>query len=60
MSENNKKTILITGSTSGIGKAAAGHLHSKGYELLLTGRNEQKLAETSRELGEQRYVVCDL
>lgn len=42
-----KKTILITGSTDGIGKATAEALINQGHTVLLHGRNQNKL-ETVR------------
>lgn len=44
------KTILITGSTDGIGKLAAEKLAKEGHEILLHGRNLQKLENTISEL----------
>ena len=38
----NKKTILITGSTDGIGEQTAGELARRGHRVLLHGRNEKK------------------
>jgi len=38
-----KKTILITGSTDGIGKLAAFKLTKAGHKVLLHGRNREKL-----------------
>ncbi|MDW3210270.1 MAG: SDR family oxidoreductase [Reichenbachiella sp.] len=37
------QTVVITGGTSGIGKACAELYASKGYNLVLTGRNQEKL-----------------
>ena len=37
------KTILITGSTDGIGKHLALKLASEGHEIILHGRNSEKL-----------------
>jgi NADP-dependent 3-hydroxy acid dehydrogenase YdfG len=51
------KNIIITGATSGIGESTARLLASKGYHLLLTGRNESKLTELKTELGENVRIA---
>lgn len=38
-----KKIVLITGATSGIGEACAVRFAMGGFDLILTGRNEDKL-----------------
>ena len=51
-----KKIALITGATSGIGEACARKFAEGGYNLILTGRNEEKLnglAEELRQAGTQ-------
>jgi len=47
------KTILITGSTDGVGKITAMKLANEGHELILHGRNSEKLKNTISELTEQ-------
>jgi len=42
-----KKIALITGATSGIGKASAQILALNGYDLIITGRREELLNELS-------------
>jgi NADP-dependent 3-hydroxy acid dehydrogenase YdfG len=44
------KTVLITGATSGFGEAMAYVFAAAGDKLLLTGRNENKLAAISADL----------
>jgi retinol dehydrogenase 14 len=44
------KTVLITGGTSGIGKATARQLAAKGARVLLVGRNAAKVDATVREI----------
>lgn len=50
------KTILITGASSGIGKAASVMAARYGATLILTGRHEERLAET-RRLAENQPVI---
>lgn len=45
-----KKLILITGGSSGIGKAAALTLYSQGAKIILQARNVEKLKEAAREI----------
>ena len=45
------KTILITGSTDGIGLATAQMLASEGHRILLHGRNSTKLEEAEKALA---------
>ena len=52
------KTVLITGASSGIGKAAAIECSKLGARIILTGRNEQRLNETLASLeGEGHQVL---
>lgn len=44
------KTILITGSTDGVGKLTATKLAKSGYQILLHGRNSEKLENTILEI----------
>src|ERR1700731_4915503 len=42
---------LITGGSSGIGRAIAQALSAGGARVAITGRNERRLAEAAREMG---------
>jgi len=44
------KVVVITGGTSGIGKALAFEFGAKGSKIFVTGRNEKELAQTIEEL----------
>lgn len=45
-----RQLALVTGATSGIGESLARLLAQKDFELLLTGRNEEKLRKLQEEL----------
>lgn len=45
------RTIFITGSTDGIGRAAAEKLVALGHKVLLHGRDADRLAQTQAEIG---------
>ena len=44
------KTALITGATSGFGKAISFRLAGLGYQLIITGRRQERLEELSKKL----------
>ncbi len=54
------KIVLITGATSGIGLACARKFAENGDKLILTGRNEQLLADIKKELTEKGAEVLTL
>ena len=45
------QTILITGATSGFGKACAEYFAAQGWQLILTGRRTERLEQLKAELG---------
>jgi NADP-dependent 3-hydroxy acid dehydrogenase YdfG len=51
-----QKTILITGATSGFGKAIARRFAQDGDDLIITGRREPLLTELSAELRKEYKV----
>lgn len=55
-----KKTVLITGATSGIGLGCARKFAENGDKLILTGRNEQRLEEIRQELTDKGTQVLTL
>lgn len=56
------KTILVTGASSGIGRASAIECAKLGARVIITARNEERLSQTLSQLegnGHQMYL-CDL
>lgn len=57
------KVVIITGGSSGIGKALAFELGKERCKLIITGRNLDNLEQTSHELSikgiENHYIVAD-
>ncbi len=55
------KTYLIPGATGGIGSQVARRLVADGHSVILTGRNEEKLAALQAEFGDRcRTIALDL
>ena len=54
------KTILITGGTSGIGKALVHQLSAANSELIVIGRNPAKLKNLKEEIGGVHTYQCPL
>ncbi len=50
------KIVLITGATSGIGRATAELLAKNGFQLILTGRRKERLDELEEELESQHDI----
>lgn len=58
----NGKTILVTGASSGIGRAIALSCANMGASMIVTARNKERLSETLNLLpqGDHLAVVADL
>ena len=56
------KTVLITGASSGIGRATAITCSKMGAKVIITGRNQERLEETKALIkGEDvQLISCDL
>ncbi len=56
-----RKTVLVTGATSGIGKACALRFARGGFDVIITGRNAEKLESVKlaiEETGAEATVLC--
>lgn len=57
-----KKTVLITGATSGIGAATAGLLAENNFRLIITGRRQERLTGLCQKLESEYkaeiYPLC--
>ena len=52
------KTIIITGASSGIGKALAEKFAAEGSNLVLAARNADKLNELSKSISRKDVLIC--
>ena len=53
-----KKVMLITGATSGIGKALAEHYYKKNYKLILIGGTKEKVDKLSKKFKKNVLPIC--
>jgi NAD(P)-dependent dehydrogenase (short-subunit alcohol dehydrogenase family) len=64
MTTSTKRVALITGAGTGIGKATAKALLGAGYQVVLSGRNVEKLEKAIQEIGGTAdnclAVTCDV
>ncbi|MFE6861456.1 SDR family oxidoreductase [Nocardia sp. NPDC057668] len=59
MSANNTRTVVVTGASSGIGRATAAAFAAAGYRVIGTGRTPDKIADSDRVPGVD-YRALDL
>ncbi|MCB1185555.1 SDR family oxidoreductase [bacterium] len=63
--EKARTGVLVTGASSGIGKAIAFEFAAREHDVFLVARNEQRLAELAQRCRAEHsvnaaYLVCDL
>ena len=49
---------LVTGASSGIGRDIAEKLSDLGYDIILVGRNNERLQKTADSLKTKSYIIC--
>ncbi len=55
------RSVIVTGSTTGIGEAVARRCVAEGARVLVHGRNEERASALCRKLGEDAsYVIANL
>ena len=54
------KTCIVTGATSGMGKAIAERFHREGAKLVLSGRNEERGNALSKKLDKSVFFTGDV
>lgn len=52
-----KRTIVITGASSGIGAIAARELSSEGWDVAVVGRNPQRTESVAKEVGGTPFIA---
>ncbi|MCT2585096.1 SDR family NAD(P)-dependent oxidoreductase [Actinophytocola gossypii] len=54
---SDKKVVVITGASDGIGAAAARRLHANGHTVVVVGRSAEKTRAVATELGVDSHVA---
>lgn len=57
MNTSLKKRVLITGASSGIGRAIAIELGQRGHDLFLIARREDRLSEVSQQISNAKVTL---
>ena len=52
------KVMLITGATSGVGKALAEYYYKKNYKLILVGGSKEKVDRQSKKFKKNTLFIC--
>ena len=60
MTNKARGTACITGATSGIGAAFARKFASDGYDLLITGRRNEKIQSLAKEISDKYRIKVDV
>lgn len=55
--QNEPRTVVITGTSAGVGRAAARQWLDLGWRVIGTGRDPQRCREANRELGEGNFIM---
>jgi NAD(P)-dependent dehydrogenase (short-subunit alcohol dehydrogenase family) len=53
------QTVIVIGGSSGIGLETARRARAEGANVILTGRNVERLGEASLQVGAQRTAAFD-
>jgi NADP-dependent 3-hydroxy acid dehydrogenase YdfG len=53
------QTVVVIGGSAGIGLETARHARAEGADVILTGRNPDRLTQAAPELGAQRSAAFD-
>lgn len=53
-----KQTVIVTGGSSGMGKAMAAHLAAEGWNVVITGRTEETLEKAAKEMKQKGGSVA--
>ena len=55
---SNRKNVLVSGASSGIGKATAIRFANEGWDVCLTARREKELMAVKESLPPGNHLVC--